>query len=395
MNNYMNLFDEADEDPDFFADMGDDHQDDTADDDEPSSLKPARLQSTIDGHTGVEKKLLELIASNRLPQSLIFTGAGGIGKATMAFRLARYLFKYKNTSEEGGLFGGADLAPPPPADSLSVPETDIVFQQVASGGWPDLLVIDRQEDEKGKLKPHDLEQIRAVTSFFRRTASQDGGWRIAIIDDADTLNWHAQNALLKILEEPPAKSMLILISHRIGAMLPTILSRSSVINFQSIPDYQIRDFLKKYAPVASSDMEQIIVQMAAGSIGQALYYAEQSRSDIIEMAVGLFSGWPTFDWMRIQLFAETIGSKGSDESSQAAFRDAMLWIADTLIRSRSLDKPLPAGLADPVFKTILQRLDLSRLLEISDRLKEHFHLVQSGSLDKRFMVMGAYSIWED
>lgn len=358
-------------------------------------LKVPRQQSSLIGHKDVEARLLELMAANRLGQSLIFTGPAGTGKSTFAYRLAKYMFKYKNSElEAGGLFGGFDPAPPAPVDSLYVPETDPVAQQVASGGYPDILIVEREMDDKGKLKVHDLDKVRQITGFFRRTASHEGGWRIAIIDDADTMNRQSQNALLKILEEPPAKSLLILISHRLGALLPTILSRASVFHFKALPDTEIRQFLKRFSPPMIEESEDRIVRISEGSIGRAIYYADAGRSEMIDQALMIFDGWPQLDWTRIQMFADLIGARGSEEGAQIAFRDALMWAITSLIRAKSLGQGVPKGLENQAFTAMLADHSLASLLKICDTLKQHFDQVQTASLDKRFMVMGAYAAFD-
>jgi DNA polymerase-3 subunit delta' len=392
------LFDDEPEDDDLFG------HDEHDDEDESSSsaasqqdeLKSARQQTELIAHRDIEKRLLELIAADRLPQSLIFTGPNGVGKSTMAYRLARYLFKYKNTTEEeGGLFGGFDPAPAAPTDSLFVAETDLIAQQVASGGYPDLKIIEREVDDKGKLKVHDLEEVRSVSTFFRKTASVDGGWRIAIIDEADVMNWTAQNALLKILEEPPARSLLILISHRLGAMLPTILSRAIVFNFQPLGDEHVREAIKRYTPPQGDEsMPERITRMAAGSIGKAVYYAEPARSEIISQTIGLFSTWPKLDWVRIQAFADSVGPKFADESAQLTFIDTMMWLITSLTKAKSLGQGVPAGLENSGIASMLHAKSLGDLIKISDALKAHFDQVQVAYLDKRFMVMQAYAAFE-
>ncbi len=391
------LFDDEPEDDDLFAsDQHDDDEGSAADVPAQDELKSARQQTELIAHRDIEKRLLELIAADRLPQSLIFTGPGGVGKSTMAYRLARYLFKYKNSAEEeGGLFGGFDPAPAAPADSLFVAETDLIAQQVASGGFPDLKIIEREADEKGKLKVHDLEEVRSVSTFFRKTASVDGGWRIAIVDEADAMNWTAQNALLKILEEPPARSLLILISHRLGAMLPTILSRAIVFNFQPLGDEHVREAIKRYTPPqADESMPERITRMAAGSIGKAVYYAEPGRSEIISQTIGLFSTWPKLDWNRIQAFADNVGPKFADESAQLTFIDTMMWLVASLTKAKSLGQGVPVGLENSGIAAMLHAKSLGDFIKMGDILKAHFDQVQQAYLDKRFMVMQAYAAFE-
>ena len=116
-----------------------------------------------------------------------------------------------DTAQDSLFGGGDDLAAP--ATTLDIPTDDPVFAKVASGGHPDLLVVERQTDPKtGQIKSNlDVQTARKVVPFLRMTSS-DGGWRIVIVDDADLMNRNAQNALLKILEEPPQNTLLILVA---------------------------------------------------------------------------------------------------------------------------------------------------------------------------------------
>ena len=178
---------------------------------DPEKLNDPQSMSFCLGHEAQEKLFLDLFEQNAMPHAMIFSGSKGIGKSTMAFRLARFLFKYghKNQEEES-LFGGEELGQN--FTSLDIPDHDPVFSRVASGGHADFLHIRRHYDAtKGKLDATlKVEALRTIEPFLRKTSS-DGGWRVVIVDDADTMNRNAQNAILKILEEPPQNVLIILI----------------------------------------------------------------------------------------------------------------------------------------------------------------------------------------
>ncbi len=108
-----------------------------------------------------------------------------------------------------------------------MPEGHPAARLVASGAHPDLLHLRRPWDDKAKRFRSELtvDEVRRLTPFFGSTAS-GGGWRVAIVDPADDLNTNAANALLKMLEEPPARGLFLIVSHAPGRLLPTIRSRA-------------------------------------------------------------------------------------------------------------------------------------------------------------------------
>ncbi len=185
-------------------------------DDIDTILSPSQ-NNIIFGHEDVRHFLTQMRKEERLHHALLFEGEYGIGKTTLAFHLA-----WNILSSQEGTF----LKP----DSHSV-----IWRQITQGSHPGLLYISRRFDVKTqKFKTGILiDDIRDVMHFLSRT-SQDNGWRIVIIDSADDMNRNAANAILKILEEPPAKVLFIIIAHSSGKLLPTIHSRCQKISFRPL-----------------------------------------------------------------------------------------------------------------------------------------------------------------
>ena len=157
-----------------------------------------RLNPFLFGHQTVEQTFLTSWNSGRIPHAWLLSGPQGIGKATLAFRLARFVLASKREEKTGmNLFGDIEA-------NLEMDCDDPVFKRVASGGHADLMTLERPVDkETNRLKSSiPIESVRTAGDFLRRTASE-GGWRVLVIDSADELNLNAANALLKILEEPP------------------------------------------------------------------------------------------------------------------------------------------------------------------------------------------------
>lgn len=226
------------------------------------------------GHEAALKRVAHAIRNGKPPQAWLMTGPPGVGKATLAFRLARYLLKYGATAD-----GPADL---------SVPADDPVSRRVAAQSHPSLLVIRRRPDDKGKM-PTELkvDEVRRIAPFFGMSAGEDG-WRVAIVDTADDMNENAANALLKNLEEPPPKSLLMLLSHAPGRLLPTIRSRCQRLDLRPLDDAALADELARRLPDADKKERAALLRFAGGSLGLALRLAGEGGLDLAREADALF-----------------------------------------------------------------------------------------------------------
>jgi DNA polymerase-3 subunit delta' len=223
------------------------------------------------GHEGAVASLYHAASTGRLHHGWLLAGPPGIGKATLAFRFARWLLA-------GGQ--GADLA---------VPETSGVFRRVAAATHPDLFTAERKLNEKtGKLQGEIvIATIQAASAFMRLTPAE-GGWRVVIVDGAEDLNTNAANALLKLLEEPPPRAILLLTSAAPGRLLPTIRSRCRLLPIPALPDATVQDLLARYAPEVRDRGR--LAELAEGSIGAALSLAAEGGVEIAALVDEALNG---------------------------------------------------------------------------------------------------------
>lgn len=224
-----------------------------------------RRRYVLYGQDDAERQLLRSYKSGRLHHAWLLTGLPGIGKATLAYRFARFIL----VNPEPWSVAQLDLGVDPQCT---------VARRIEARGHSDLFTIERAFDAKTKrVKANiDVEQARRAATFFSHTAGE-GGWRVCIIDAVDDLNLQAANALLKILEEPPARSVFLLVSNFPGRLLPTISSRCVKLHLTPLDDTTIRKI------VAEVDQQNAIDHTlpklyAAGSAGRALQLGSSGAS---------------------------------------------------------------------------------------------------------------------
>ena len=223
------------------------------------------------GQDVVLARAARALRSGRPPSAWLITGAPGIGKATLAYRIARYLLD----------FGATDAGP----EDLQVPQDGRAARQVAAQSHPGLLVLKRAFNPKtGKLMTVlSVDEIRRLADFFGMTSGA-GGWRVAIVDTADDMNDNAANALLKMLEEPPGHAMLLLLSNTPGRLLPTIRSRCQRLDLRPLDDALLEKALADFLPETSAAERASLARLSGGSIGAALTLATGDGGALAEEA---------------------------------------------------------------------------------------------------------------
>lgn len=303
-------------------------------------LVPPREMTLCLGHDKHEAALLQDINAGRLHHGLILSGPKGIGKATFAYRLARTLLKYEAHDPNQNSMFADDI--PSELSSMEITPEDPVFRQVASRGHADLLTVEREYDAaKDTIKGGvSVEAIRKVNPFLRLTASKDGGWRVVIVDDADTMNRNAQNALLKILEEPPENTLLILVCHRLGAMIPTIRSRTRTLSFHPLNKDHFARLMQTQGHRLNPEKLDTLYHLAEGSAGAGLNYIEQGGLETLDDILTLFENAPHWPWPEIHKLADSLARSERDQSYNS-FATLMPWIFAQMVTAKARGLKLP------------------------------------------------------
>jgi DNA polymerase-3 subunit delta' len=272
------------------------------------------------GQSNAERVFLDAYGSGRLHHGWLLTGPRGIGKATLAWSIARFLVATPPATGEG-LFG----APPPPA-SLEIDPDHPVARRIAAGAEPGLKSITRTENEKtGRLRDViSVEDIRALANFFQLSAA-DGGRRVVIVDSADDMNPQAANALLKMLEEPPDRAILLLVSHQPSALLPTIRSRCRVLRLNALSAEDMARALAQ-AGIETGPHAATLTELSGGSVGTAIRLALQGGVETYTELVELLGSLPQFDRQRAIKLAEAAAIRGAEQK-----RDLLFFLLDLLL----------------------------------------------------------------
>lgn len=258
------------------------------------------------GHAAAEAAFLEAFISARLHHGWLITGPQGIGKATLAWQIARFLLATP-ARQEDGLFG----APPPP-DTLAVPSDHPVSHRIQALAEPGLAAVTRSYNDRGKLRNDiTVDDIRKLHSFFGLSAT-DGGHRVVIVDSADDMNTSAANALLKMLEEPPARTTLLLISHQPSRLLPTIRSRCRSLRLAPLSPQDMQAALAQ-ADVDAAAPSAHLAALAAGSVGAALRLINMHGLELYTDLLRLTDSLPRLNRQAAMALAESaVGAKAAD-----------------------------------------------------------------------------------
>lgn len=264
------------------------------------------------GQEEAEAEALAAFTTGRPHHAWLLTGPKGVGKATLAWRMARFLLA--EAPADAGLFGDS-----PAPTSLDVPDENPVARRLAALSEPGCLLIRRAWDpDRKRLKAQiTVDEVRRLNGFFG-LSSAGGGRRVVIVDSADEMNPSAANALLKVLEEPPARAILILISHQPARLLPTIRSRCRTLRLKPLAPEALASALEQAGTEAPD--QTMLAELAGGSAGEALRLAAFDGPEIYGRIVGLMGQAPEMDRQAARALVDGVAARGAEERLAMAVR---------------------------------------------------------------------------
>ena len=272
------------------------------------------------GHDAIEAGFLDAYRSGRMPHAWILAGLEGIGKAGFALRAARFLLANPDASSAAVRH----------AHSLDVSPDNPAARRVAARAHTDLFFLESESDGEKKTKSGAIpvEDVRKMLGFFSSTAGE-GGWKIAIIDSLDDLKSSAANALLKMLEEPPPRSLFLMVSHNPGRLLPTIRSRCHMVRFKPLSESEIVTALSPYSSVTDQKLLSDAARRGGGSVKRAMTYLDAERMAMVHDIETTLARLPDLDRKHLLAMADHFAKKDGAESFALFIETVDEWIAST------------------------------------------------------------------
>ena len=324
-----------------------------------------RETAVLLGQARAEAELLDSYRAGRLHHAWLIGGRQGTGKATLAWRFTRFLLAHPDPASDAVR----------EARDLSVPADHPASLTVSSGAPGDVAVLRRAwNDKTGKFFTEiRVDEVRRASGLFQQ-ASRAGGYRICILDSAEDLNRNSANALLKLVEEPPGRSLFLVVAHHPAQVMPTLRSRCRLLMLDPLAPADAAAALAALGPpwsVAESGALDEAVERAGGSVSGAIHYLGGERLALDRDAARLLGRLPEVDWAGLHRLADRIGTDGDDF---AVLTGAILdW----------LHARLEAGAPDP--------RRLAPLAEVWEKVRRSARDTLALNLDKKTFLFSTFA----
>ncbi|MFZ1814406.1 MAG: DNA polymerase III subunit delta' [Rhizobiaceae bacterium] len=326
------------------------------------------------GHDGILDQLAGAHASGRMHHAWLITGPAGIGKATLACRFAGHLFRNPDPASS-------------PRSYVQPPADDPVESRVARGGHPNLLHLRRGIRDDGKFRSQlTIEEVRKTVSFFG-TSAGERGYRVCIVDTADDLNRAAANALLKVLEEPPPRTIFLVLAHASSGVLPTIRSRCVKLTMRPLGQEDILSALDRLGVskgLAHDDLHEI-ARLSSGSVRRAIILAMQNGAGMYRKLVELVANPSSPDWGAIHLLASELAPVARNDRYQL-----FLQLVHDYVGRRVRAEPEPASAGQGGTLESATTSELARWVEVWEKTRRSAELANSYNLDRKQVILNFF-----
>ena len=330
------------------------------------TVRHPRETPELYGHVEAERALLDAYRSGRIPHAWLLGGPQGIGKATLAYRMARFVLTHPDPHARAVQ----------DADTLDVDPGHPVARHISSGAHGGLLTLERTVNDKGVMRQFIVvDQTRETVPFFGSTAAIDG-WRVCVVDSIDEVNPNGANALLKILEEPPKNSLFFLVSHSPARLLPTILSRCRKLPMRPIASDDVVQAIIHASDREADDPALIeAAKLSEGSVSRALTLMGGDALKLQQRTAALLDTLPRVDPRQLHALGDALGL--NDRVALAAFVDSVeRWVGERL-RGADANANLPR---------------LARLAEVWDKINRAARETESYNLERKPLVFSVFGL---
>lgn len=333
---------------------------------------PPEAQPRWYGAPAAEVLLLDAYRSGRMHHAWLLGGPKGIGKATLAYRFARFALANPDPASPA-VAGALDLG---------IPEESAAFRKVAGRAHPNLLAMERPWDDRNKRYKTELavDEIRRTVGFFGSTGGE-GGWRIAIVDPADDMNPSAANALLKVLEEPPSRSLFFIVSHTPGRLLPTIRSRCRRLDLAPLPEAVITKAIRYNGGIDADDEDvRLAAALAGGSLRRAILLLDEDGIATYRAFAQFAATVGDPDITAMHALADSVSGRGANDAYEGFLETIRSWLGR---RVRGEPEPVPEATPGAAVRAV----PLARWAEVWEKVAQSSTEADDLNLDRKQVVL--------
>jgi DNA polymerase III subunit delta' len=326
-----------------------------------AGAKHPREQFAFFGHHEGEQAFLEGMRSGRLHHAWLIGGPQGIGKATLAYRVARALLDLQDRNRAG-------------LETLDVPEDSRAARQIGAMSHPNLTVLRRAAgtDKKGPSLTIPVDAVRRALGMFESTAA-DGGYRVCIVDSAEDLTISSANALLKMIEEPPPRSIFLVVSHAPQRLLPTIRSRCRRLLLRPLADKDVRAVVSSQGVPWTDVPDPVLnraIELGEGSARRVLEMLDEDKVAFIDKVTGFLDALPAKDDRQLLVFAESLARRDADDAYDLTLETVQRWAGERLQNGAGLGASR-----------------LAPMVEVCDKIARAAREIKVFNLDRRPFIL--------